>query len=81
MNIDIHAHKSRENVDQYHRPVVLKATRRKHKTFDCFALHGTDHRGNEFEIRFFMDDGQQFEMETILSSDHPDHPDNQLKDA
>ena len=79
MNIDIHAHKSRQRDED--RPVILKATRRKHKTFDCFSLHGCDSRGNEFEIRFFMDDGQQFEMETILSSDHPDHADNQLKEA
>jgi hypothetical protein len=49
-------------------------------SFDCFSLSGRDHRGNEFEIRFFIDDGQQFEMETIFASDHPEHPDNQLKE-
>jgi hypothetical protein len=61
-------------------PVILRATRNKHKTFDCFKLHGKDQRGNEFEIRFFIDPGQAFEMATTFAVDHPDHPDNQLKE-
>ena len=76
MNIDIFAHQSRNRDED--QPVVLKALRRKHKGWDCFNLTGRDQRGNEFEIRFFLDDGQQFEMETIFASDHPDHPDNML---
>ena len=78
MQLDIFAHQSRNRDED--QPVVLKATRRKHVSFDCFSLSGRDHRGNEFEIRFFIDDGQQFEMETIFASDHPEHPDNQLKE-
>ena len=33
---------------------------------------------DQFEIRFFIDEGQQFEMETLFASDHPDHPENML---
>ena len=79
MNIDIFAHQSRiQDEDQ---PVVLKALRRKHAGWDCFNLIGRDQRGNEFEIRFFIDAGQQFEMDTTFAADHPDHPDNMLKEA
>ena len=79
MQIDIFAHQSRNRDED--KPVVLKAVRRKHKGWDCFNLQGRDQRGNEFEIRFFLDDGHQFEMDTVFSCDHPDHPDNQLKET
>ena len=77
MQLDIFAEQSRCKEDQ---PVILKATRNKHTKFDCFKLHGKDHRGNEFEIRFFLDPGQAFEMATTYSNDHPDNPRNQLKE-
>ena len=79
MQIDIFAHQSRNRDED--KPVVLKAIRRKHKGWDCFNLQGRDQRGNEFEIRFFIDDGHAFEMDTVFSCDHPDHPDNQLKET
>lgn len=77
MQLDIFAEQSRAKEEK---PVILKATRNKHKKFDCFKLHGTDHRGNEFEIRFFVDPGQAFDMATTYSIDHPDNPDNDFKE-
>ena len=59
----------------------LKATRKKFKTWDLFTLSGTDHKGNEFRVEFHLDTGQQFEMDTTFAADHPDHPDNMLKEA
>jgi len=77
MQMDIFSHQSSAREDQ---PVILRATRNKHKTFDCFKLHGKDQRGNEFEIRFFVDPGQAFEMATTYATDHPDNPDNTFSD-
>ena len=77
MQMDIFSHQSSAKEDQ---PVILRATRNKHKTFDCFKLHGKDQRGNEFEIRFFIDPGQAFEMATTYASDYEDKPEDTFTD-
>ena len=76
MQVMIHAQTSK--VTEY--TPKLFAERLKFKDFDCFTLSGTDARGGKFKVEFHLDSGQQFEMSTRLAYDHPDHPNNQLKD-
>lgn len=70
MSIFTQTHKSTKH------KVKLHADRLKFEDFDAFTLHGTDNQGNNFEINFFMDSGQQFEMSTRLASSNPDNPKN-----
>lgn len=76
MQVSIHAHDSK----YYDHTPELKATRKKFADFDLFTLSGTDHKGNEFKVEFHLDTGQAFEMATEFAYDHPDHPDNQLRE-
>jgi len=76
MQVSIHAQNNKHNDIT----PELYAERLKFKDFDCFTLSGIDHRGNQFKVEFHLDPGQQFEMSTRLAYDHPDHPNNQLKD-
>lgn len=77
MKIEIHAH-HKDTVKSLQGKAELFATRRKHKTFDVFKMHGTDEHGAKFEVNFYIDPGQQFKMDTVFTSDHPEHPDNIL---
>lgn len=80
MKIEVFAH-HKDTIKSLQGKAELFATRRKHKTFDVFKIHGTDQNGVPFNINFYIDPGQQFKMDTVFTSDHPDNPNNTFSAA